>query len=80
MKMYPSKVASFDNSLFPKYVLIAKLLQVQTWSVQELWQKCSHEFTDVIEFDQTLTDLYALNRIELRDEELVWNVTKNQLQ
>ena len=75
--MYPSKVASFDDTLFPKYVLIARLLKTQAWSVRNLWQRCSDMFVDVAEFAQTLTDLYTLNRIKLRGEEIVWNVEED---
>lgn len=77
--MYPSKVTSFNESIFPKYIVLAKLLQTNSWKLHNLWRECSSKFTDLSEFVQALTDLYALGLIELEEKEVHWIAETNQL-
>lgn len=77
LKMYPSKVTSFNKSIFPKYVTLIKLIQVKSWRLNDLWHECSFEFVNLTEFVQTLTDLYALNLIDLKAKEVHWVAETN---
>ena len=75
--MYPSKVTSFNESIFPKYIVLARLIQTNSWKLHNLWCECSLVFIDLNEFIQALTDLYALGLIDFEARKVHWIAETN---
>jgi hypothetical protein len=64
----PSKLFSYEESIFPKFPLILKIINQEPIKVKELYYQVSRHFESPAEFIETLDALYALNRVEFNEE------------
>lgn len=61
----PSKLFSYNQSILPKAVLIAKTLKEGDQGVRELFEKLQDQFNGADEFMDAMDCLYAIGRVEL---------------
>ena len=66
--LLPSKVTSFNESLFPNAIVILKVLSKADKSVYELRQACCIAIPDTSDFFVLLDFLFAVGKIELNLE------------
>ncbi len=61
----PSKLFSYNQSILPKVVLIAKILKEGDQGVRELFEDLQDQFNGTDEFMDAMDCLYAIGRVEL---------------
>ena len=64
----PSKLFSYNQSILPKAVLVAKTLKDGDQGVSELFENLQDQFSGVDEFMDAVDCLYAIRRVELDSE------------
>lgn len=69
----PSKLFSYEESIFSKFPLILKILRENPIRVKELYYQSLQHFDSITEFVETLDALYALDKIEYANEKEVLN-------
>lgn len=66
---FPSKVTSYDESLFPHLILLERELKnCKTISIIELYSRNKKSFQDVDEYLSILDILFAIGKIKLNLE------------
>lgn len=60
----PNKLYSYEESVFPKLILILKELDKKPCQVAELYKKVKSKIISVEEYMETLDCLYAMGLIE----------------
>ena len=63
--LLPSKVTSYNNSIFPNAILILSQLQKSDYSVLALYYECKDKISDIATFISILNLLYAVGKIDL---------------
>lgn len=66
----PNKLYTYNESVISKFSQILAMLNESEMTPLRLYEMSSSKFEDVNEFIDTLTCLYALNRIELINNNL----------
>lgn len=61
----PNKLFSYNQSILPKAVIIAKTLANGEQGVSELFENLQDQFSGVDEFMDAMDCLYAIGRVEL---------------
>lgn len=61
----PNKLFSYNQSILPKVVLVAKTLKKGDQGVRELFENLQDQFNGVDEFLDVMDCLYAIGRVEL---------------
>lgn len=64
---FPNKLFSYNESVISKFSLIIKELGNYEMSVQELYSRLKCHFPSIDDYIETLSCLYALNKIELNN-------------
>lgn len=67
---FPSKVTPYKESTIAKFPIILLQLEKCDMSPGDLYKKVKNKVTDVREYIEILDCLYALNKIEMREEML----------
>ena len=67
---FPSKVTPYKESIIALYPVVLSYLEKGDLSPGDLYKKIKNKVTDIREFMDILDCLYALNKIELREEVL----------
>lgn len=67
---FPSKVTPYKESTIAKFPVILLQLEKGDMAPGDLYKKVKNKVTDVREYMEILDCLYALNKIELREEML----------
>jgi hypothetical protein len=65
---FPSKVTPYQASILAKFPAVLSSLEAEDLRPDELYKKVKSKVTDVGEFLEILDCLYALGKIELREE------------
>jgi hypothetical protein len=65
---FPSKVTPYKESIIAKFPTVLSLLEKGDMTPGELYKKMKNKVTDINEYMEILDCLYALNKIELKDE------------
>ena len=66
--LLPSKVTSFNESIFPNALIILRFLSDSDKSISELRQACRDQIPDTSDFFVLLDFLFAVGKIELNTE------------
>ena len=69
--LFPSKVISYNESILPKFPLILRYLESGSKKIRDMYEYTKDEMSGIEELFEVLDSLYALGRIDLRDDELV---------
>ena len=69
--LFPSKVISYNESIFPKFPLILRYLESGPKKIGDVYRYAKNEVSGIGELFEVLDGLYALGRIDLKDDELV---------
>ncbi len=67
MIILPNKLYNFNDSVLSKLTKVLKTLDENELSTIELYRSLIKDFSDIEEFINTLTCLYALNRIYVKN-------------
>ena len=67
----PSKLFSFEESTLSKFAPLLKALQTRQYSILELYSISEELFSGVNDFINTLDCLYALKKIDFKEDEEV---------
>jgi len=70
--LFPSKVTSFNESVFRCLLSVAKKLSRRAMSVSELTSECKTDGISVADMFSALDILYALKMIDYINEELAY--------
>jgi len=73
---FPSKVTSYNDSILPRFTLIIKELMLEDLTPDKLFLRLKSKLTDINEFMDILSCLFAINEIVLIDEEVLHYVKK----
>jgi len=73
---FPSKVTSYNDSIMAKFPLVFKELVVEDLTPDDLYNKIKGKLKGISEFMEIIVSLYALNEIELVNEEVLHYVKK----
>jgi hypothetical protein len=73
---FPSKVTSYNDSILPRFPLIIKELMLEDLTPDKLFLRLKSKLTDINEFMDILSCLFAINEIVLIDEEVLHYVKK----
>lgn len=74
----PSKITSYNQSIFPKMVKTLELLEKQDYTPTGLFLKMKKNVANVGEFIEVLDCLYVLNKIELDPKRKVVRYVKER--
>lgn len=66
--LLPSKVTSFNESIFPNALIILRFLSDSDKSISELRQACRGQIPDTSDFFVLLDFLFAVGKVELNTE------------
>ena len=69
--LFPSKVISYNESILSKFPLILRYLESGSKKIRDVYEYTKEEMSGIEELFEVLDSLYALGRIDLRDDELV---------
>lgn len=64
----PNKVTSYQESVLSKLTILLDILSVRDSSLIELYYNTKQWFSDVSEFIDTIDCLFALNKIEYKED------------
>lgn len=67
---FPSKVTPYKESSISKFPVILAQLVERDMSPEELYKKVKSKVIDVREFMEIMDCLYAMNKVELKEEAL----------
>lgn len=68
---FPSKVTSYKESTIAKFPIILSLLEKKDMTPSELYKKVKkNKIQNITEFVEILDCLYAMNKIELKEQVL----------
>lgn len=70
----PNKVTTYKKSILSKFPVVLKALQKENMSPAALYKKVKRNVDNVAEFTHILVCLYALNKIDFIDEEVLYYV------
>jgi len=76
---FPNKVTPYKKSIIAKFPVILKALQKENMTPATLYKKIQHHIENVAEFKNILTCLYALNKIDFIDEEVLFYVEDDSM-
>ncbi len=65
----PSKVTSYNESILPVVLALAKTLQRSDMTVLSLFRECKSVIDDVADYFSALEILFAMNKIQLIDQQ-----------
>lgn len=71
MIKFPNKLFSYNESVISKFPIIINTLGCYEISVKELYDRLKPQFSNVDDYIETLSCLYALNKIEINDNNLL---------
>ena len=74
---FPSKVTAFNDSILAKFPLVLNELKQCDYKPEDLYLKIKKKLSSIKEFMEIVDCLYALNKIELIDEEVLHYVKEN---
>lgn len=74
---FPSKVTSYKDSIISKFPIILKELTSSDLSPKELYSLVKKKVSDIAEFLDILSCLFALNEIEMIRQEVLHYVKKD---
>ena len=69
--LFPSKVISYSESILPKFPLILRYLDSGPKKIRDVYRHAKNEVSGIEELFEVLDGLYALGRIDLKDDEIV---------
>jgi len=75
----PNKVTPYKKSVLAKFPLILLALQKENMTPVDLYRKIKRNVENVAEFTDILSALYALNKINFMDEEVLCYVEDNPM-
>lgn len=64
----PNKLFTYEESTLGKFAQVLRQLKRKPYDVKDLYEVNHNLFLDVSEFTETLSCLYALNKITLDEE------------
>ena len=67
---FPSKVTPYKESIIAKFPIVLAHLEKGDMELELLYKKVKNKVEDVREYMEILDCLYALNKIELKEEAL----------
>lgn len=67
----PNKVTPYHQSILPKLIPILTVLKDEALTPDRLYKEVKKQVVDVAEFTDILTCLYALNKVDLLDGEVL---------
>lgn len=73
---FPSKVTTYNDSIMAKFPLVFKELSNEDLTPDNLYSKIKNKVNGISEFMEIIVSLYALNEIELINEEVLHYVKK----
>lgn len=65
---FPSKVTPYQASILAKFPVVLSCLESEDLRPDDLYKKVKSKVTDIGEYLEILDCLYALRKIELREE------------
>ena len=65
----PSKVTSYNESILPIVLILAKKLRAGDMTVLSLFRECRSVIRDVADYFVALEVLFALNKVQLTDQQ-----------
>lgn len=71
MIKFPNKLFSYNESVINKLPIIIKELGDYEMSVRELYNRLKSHFSNIDDYIEALSCLYALNKIELSNNNLI---------
>lgn len=74
---FPSKVTPYKDSVMSKFPIILKELKSSDLSPTELYSLVKKKVSDIAEFLDILSCLFALNKIEMLGQEVLRYVKKD---
>jgi len=74
---FPSKVTTYNDSIMAKFPLVFKELSNEDLTPDNLYSKIKNKVNGISEFMEIIVSLYALNEIELVNEEVLHYVKKH---
>jgi len=75
----PTKVTPYKKSILVKFSIVLNALQKENMTADGLYKKVKDKIKNVPEFIDTLTCLYALNKIDFIDGEVLCYVEDDTL-
>lgn len=63
----PNKIYQYNESIISKFPIVMDSLKESEISIIGLYSKIQSSFVDIDDFIETLTCLYALNKIEVQN-------------
>ncbi|MCL1990920.1 MAG: hypothetical protein FWG67_08540 [Defluviitaleaceae bacterium] len=71
---FPDKVTPYKQSVIAKFPIVLEKLQKENMTPATLYKKVKRHIDNTSEFTNILTCLYALNKIDFIDEEVLYHV------
>jgi hypothetical protein len=68
---FPSKVTSYNDSIIAKFSVVLKELSNTDMTPETLYSKIKNKVNGISEFMEIIVCLYALNEVELINEEVL---------
>lgn len=75
----PNKVTPYKKSVLAKFPIILEKLQHENMTPATLYKKVKRNIDNIAEFATILTCLYALNKIDFIDEEVLYYVENDPM-
>jgi hypothetical protein len=75
----PNKVTSYKKSILAKFPVVLEALEKENMTPEKLYQKVKNKVSNISEFTDVLVCLYALNKIDFIDEEVLYYVENNTM-
>lgn len=70
--LLPNKIIRYDESVISKFPLILQKLEYsKALRPEALFEACKNDFSGINIYLQTLDCLYAMNKIELKEGEII---------
>lgn len=76
---FPNKVTPYKKSIVAKFPLVLETLQDENMTPATLYKKVKRNIDNIAEFTNILTCLYALNKIDFIDEEVLSYVENDSM-
>lgn len=70
--IFPNKLENFQKTILKKSIFVLRELKISNYEVMQLYSKLSSYFNNINEYQQALDLLYALNKIDLKEEKICY--------